>query len=76
MCFNRKGIGKVVPLDNLNDCPICLEPMYNNLYVFECKHTCHIKCGLRWVDTNQSCPLCRNKETRDNILKTVVKLMS
>ena len=75
MCFNRKP-RKVIPLDNLDDCPICLEPMYKDLYIFECKHTCHMKCGLTWVSRNQSCPLCRHVETKDNILKAIVKVMS
>ena len=75
MCFYNK-LCKVIPLENLEDCPICLEPMYKDLYVFKCKHKYHMICALKWVHKNQTCPLCRHLETKDNILKTVLKMIS
>ena len=73
MCFHRQ---KVIPIEKLAICAICIEPMYKNLYIFDCSHRFHMLCALNWINRNQSCPLCRNKESRDNILKTVIEKIS
>ncbi|MAD23024.1 MAG: hypothetical protein CMO44_02485 [Verrucomicrobiales bacterium] len=74
MCF--RGKCKIIPMDKFNTCVICLEPMYKNLYIFECNHTFHMMCALKWINTNQTCPLCRNIESRENILTTILKQIS
>ena len=76
MCFHGRWKCKIVPIDNLDTCAICFEKMYKNLYIFDCGHTFHMICALTWVNTKQTCPLCRNVETRENILNTVIKRIS
>ena len=75
MCFNRKRC-KVIAVDTLDICVICLEPMYNDLYILECSHQFHFKCGLTWCSQNQHCPLCRREISKDKILSAVVRYIS
>ena len=74
MCFKERC--KVIPIDKLDICPICIEPMYKNLYIFDCNHTFHMMCALKWINQNQTCPMCRNKESKENILNTIIKRIS
>ena len=67
---------KIVPLDSLETCAICREPMYKNLYTFECEHVFHSHCALRWLDKSQTCPLCRRDESRQSIVAGVLAYLS
>jgi hypothetical protein len=48
-----------------NYCVVCLDKMQKNLSAHEelklsrCKHRFHTACILEWLDTNRTCPLCR-----------------
>ena len=75
MCIGRKRC-KVIAVDSLDNCSICLEPMYRNLYILECNHRFHAECGLKWVAINQHCPLCRRAISKDHILGAVVGYIS
>ena len=51
----------------MEDCPICLSPIKNNLYVTECcKKSFHKDCHTEWIKIKNNCPMCRkvNEETR------------
>jgi hypothetical protein len=41
-------------------CPICLEddPLDRTLY--DCGHRFHSECVFKWLDENNSCPVCRH----------------
>lgn len=40
-----------------NICPICLEPLNNNIIkIWSCNHYFHSKCIINW---NKFCPYCR-----------------
>ena len=69
---------KVIPLETLETCTICLEPMYKDLYSFECTHKFHIKCALTWISAHGSatCPLCRVQDSDKNIFNAVVRFIS
>ena len=46
----------------MEDCSICLESFKNKeLYSSTCKHTFHKSCIDKWLDKDNSCPLCRTK---------------
>lgn len=46
-------------------CMVCFDKMQKNLSAHEelilsgCKHRFHTACILKWLDTNRTCPLCR-----------------
>jgi len=42
-----------------NDCPICFEPLNDDVRVTLCEHTFHTQCIGRWFQYNGSCPVCR-----------------
>lgn len=43
------------------DCAICLEKNSNNVYKCStCENYFHIVCIERWLDTNNTCPICRD----------------
>jgi len=48
-------------INELNDiCTICLSNDKNKCCeIIECKHSFHIKCLLKWVKNNHTCPNCR-----------------
>jgi hypothetical protein len=47
--------------DNIPECSICLEPIKKKGVTLKCNvsHTFHKKCILKWLKTNNTCPLCR-----------------
>ena len=51
-----------------NNCPICLEEIYNNnIQVCQCKNGIHISCLIKWINYKNSiiCEIC-NKEYKIN----------
>lgn len=45
-----------------SDCPICKEPYRENevLHMYECKHSCHVQCSMRWLIKKRECFLCKD----------------
>ncbi|XP_056846783.1 probable E3 ubiquitin-protein ligase RHB1A isoform X2 [Raphanus sativus] len=52
-----------VPVEEEEDCPICLEEydMENPKLVAKCEHHFHLACILEWIERSETCPVC-NKE--------------
>lgn len=42
-----------------DDCPICLSDSKTDLIRTECGHFFHKKCLQNWLETNNTCPVCR-----------------
>jgi hypothetical protein len=51
---------KIIIDDNANQCPICWEPITDHKTT-ECNHTMCTKCLDKWLESNNSCPICRMK---------------
>jgi len=53
----------------MNDCPICLDPLRENIYTLQCNpnHQFHRSCITTWLQTNSTCPLCRTNIQPDPI---------
>ena len=53
-----------------NECIICLENMVVNeaVEILNCGHIYHYKCIIEWLNINSSCPHCRKKITRNDIV--------
>lgn len=47
---------------NDNTCIICRDKMeqITQLKKLQCKHVFHTKCLKRWIQRQQTCPICRN----------------
>lgn len=43
----------------MNECSICLDKIYFR-YKTECNHVFHKNCIVQWLETQNSCPVCRN----------------
>ncbi len=44
----------------MSECSICLDPSTSvDLTLNICKHSFHCSCILKWMKTNNTCPLCR-----------------
>lgn len=52
-----------VPIEEEEDCPICLEEydMDNPKLLAKCEHHFHLACILEWMERSETCPVC-NKE--------------
>ncbi|KAJ0255173.1 RING/U-box superfamily protein [Hirschfeldia incana] len=52
-----------VPIEEEEDCPICLEEydLENPKLVAKCEHHFHLACVLEWMERSETCPVC-NKE--------------
>ena len=48
-----------IPLDQRPQCPICHEAIIRNRHTTECNHIFHEACISRWLDANDTCPVCR-----------------
>ena len=46
--------------NNKGQCPICWETITNHKTT-ECNHTMCTKCLDKWLESNNSCPICRKK---------------
>ena len=51
----------------VDDCPICWEPLETALSETECKHKFHTKCLCTSVRRDHLCPMCRRSLIQDNI---------
>jgi hypothetical protein len=51
-----------------HDCPICQEDyeLGDALFKLPCKHRMHKKCLKSWLETNNSCPMCRHELLTDD----------
>ena len=52
------------PVNANNGCPICWESMesyFISTQTTECNHTFHRGCLERWLDTHNTCPVCRTE---------------
>lgn len=47
-----------------NDCPICMEPIFKNQIktLESCSHYFHEHCVNRWLEKNETCPMCRKAD--------------
>lgn len=48
-------------IDNVEviECCICLSPMREEIFKTECNHSFHTDCIMQWLNTNDTCPICR-----------------
>lgn len=46
--------------DSVYQCPICWETITDHKTI-ECKHKMCTKCLDKWLEENNSCPICRKK---------------
>ncbi|MBP02099.1 MAG: hypothetical protein CMM25_04770 [Rhodospirillaceae bacterium] len=54
----------------LDDCPICLDPLQENIEQLICEHSFHSQCIETWRTTGgDSCPVCRT--TLQNVHETI-----
>jgi hypothetical protein len=44
-----------------NDCPICMETLNSNLKELACQHVFHESCIDRWLESHNTCPVCRTE---------------
>lgn len=52
-------------------CSICLHKN-TNPFQLNCKHSFHKECIEKWLNINNSCPICREPDTRMNIISDKV----
>ena len=66
-------------------CSICLDHIESNhvIYTSKCEHTFHFNCIKKWLETDCTCPLCRNelflKNTiffKNNLINTDYKFIN
>ena len=66
-CPNSSPINQ--PSDLLLTCSICLESLNSDpnqlLFTTPCSHTFHSNCIHSWVNSNNSCPICRQPDIID-----------
>jgi hypothetical protein len=53
-----------------DECSICLDEFSNVVGVLPCGHAFHKDCILKWVDSNDSCPCCRDDLTAHTTFAT------
>jgi hypothetical protein len=44
-----------------DDCSICMTPLRDNVVLTRCRHKFHSACVTPWLNSHDTCPLCRNK---------------
>lgn len=44
----------------MDECPVCYEELTSGVYKTECGHAFHWKCMNRWMEKNNTCPICRD----------------
>ena len=52
-------------------CSICLNKN-TNPFQLNCKHSFHKECIEKWLNINNSCPICREPDTRMNIFSDTI----
>jgi hypothetical protein len=50
-------------------CSICLNELSENRYILGCAHHFHENCIFRWLEENNSCPICRSV-VDDSVINT------
>ena len=64
-------ISKIIKKPKLynTECPICFENLSGRTCIsFECKHSHHLDCWLKWREHSKTCTLCRaDVENEDNV---------
>ena len=53
---------------NIDECPICLNPIQQKKIVKgcnKCHHIFHATCFSEWIDTNNRCPFCNSTNKRE-----------
>ena len=60
---NKINIPKEISLENYPECIICLDKIKRNSVItkLKCGHIFHHNCLHKWVNTKNSCPICRDK---------------
>ena len=61
LCKDRKYLS----IDE--ECTICLSNN-KNLIKLECSHVFHHKCINEWIKINPTCPICRRKVSKINLI--------
>lgn len=48
---------------HIEDCQICLNKKYKNIWILSCNHSFHTKCIKKWLFEykQKNCPICRNQ---------------
>lgn len=44
------------------ECPICYEPIKNDIKTLCCQHVFHVTCVNKWLDRHTTCPMCRTNQ--------------
>lgn len=50
------------------ECPICLETITTEFFITGCGHASHNKCASEWLDSKNTCPICRAQATHSKVL--------
>ena len=46
-------------------CCICYEELKEGLMSLPCKHVLHTVCGLKWLRSKNTCPMCRKEPVKE-----------
>ena len=69
-------LNKITPDSNLDKimkketCSICFENHDNNSVSLNCGHSFHTTCIVKWLEENNTCPLCRAEVYKNEPIKT------
>lgn len=59
----------------IKSCSICLEPISDKIINKACGHNNFCKeCILKWIQKDKTCPICRTKLVKKNILSVPKKI--
>uniref|UniRef100_A0AC34QX10 RING-type domain-containing protein n=1 Tax=Panagrolaimus sp. JU765 TaxID=591449 RepID=A0AC34QX10_9BILA len=56
----------------LGDCTICLDSLSDNVASLQCGHIYHFDCAKSWILQSGTCPVCRKKQRRRDLIKLVI----
>ena len=66
-CYLNVKFSKALKLSNVKkikesdtECSICIENGINKFLKLDCDHLFHDKCIKRWIEQQNSCPICRD----------------
>lgn len=57
----------------IKECPICREDIRELIYVTICAHQFHPKCISNWLNRNNTCPICREPQTKLDVETTSIR---
>ena len=46
--------------ETMEECPVCYEALTTGVFTTECGHKFHRTCMRRWMEKNDTCPMCRD----------------